>query len=59
MYKFVKTLDSENKFDISNTEITIPHNEVGLSELLEEFECFLLACGFKFDGSVQIVADDE
>lgn len=39
--------------------IKIPSDEIGLGELLETFERFLLACGFCFDGHVEIVAPED
>jgi len=47
-YKFIKTKDSNNEFDISDVVIEIESNELTIDDLLKEFQCFLMACGFGF-----------
>jgi len=41
------------------TEITYTMEEVGLQEVLMGFENFLRGCGYHFDGSLEIVEQDE
>lgn len=55
-FKFIKTIDADNRFSKANIEYSIPDNEMTLPELLEEFENFLRACTYHFDGKVEIVA---
>lgn len=57
MIKFIKLPDENNHFDNSTIEMTT--EEIGLSEMLEDFEDFLLGCGFRFDGRLDIVYDEE
>jgi len=56
-YKFIKTKDAENRYDISS--ITIEVDTPDLLKIIEEFEVFLKACGFHFDGHLDIVEDEE
>ena len=56
--KFIKIKDENNEFDISNVTFEIPNNEIGLSELVGEFEDFLKACGYSFKGFLDFVEDE-
>ena len=58
MYVFKKIKDENNVFDISDVEITV-HDEANLSDLLEQFERFLQASGFGFEGSIDIVEEEN
>ena len=60
MYKFIKTRDENNEFDKVNVDVTIPFNDLTLTDLCEAFTDFLQACGFFIDGKmVDIVNDPE
>lgn len=52
-YKFIKERDDNNTFDI--TEITFDVEAVQLEDLVQEFELFLKASGFVFDGNLEIL----
>jgi hypothetical protein len=52
-YKFIKERDENNTFDI--TEITFNVEAVQLEDLIQEFELFLKASGFIFDGNLEIL----
>jgi hypothetical protein len=56
-YKFIKTKDADSRYDISN--ITMEVDTTDLIKLIEEFELFLRACSFGFDGHLEIVKDEE
>ena len=56
-YKFIKIKDAENRYDISS--VTMEVDTTDLTKLIEEFELFLRACSFGFDGHLDIVKDDE
>jgi hypothetical protein len=45
--------------DFSPVEVTfeVP-GDVTLTQMLYNFQCYLRACGFVFDGSLEIIADD-
>ena len=43
----------------SEIEMTLPENGHSLSQLLEHFELFLKACGYVFDGHIELVEEDE
>ena len=58
-YKFIKTKDENNKFELSDVELVIDHNDVTTTQLLSEFEMFLKGCGFHFDGVIMIVNEEE
>jgi hypothetical protein len=57
MYKFIKLPDEDNKFDSSSIEMVIT-KDVSLPDLLQEFECFLKACGFVFEGELDIIQEE-
>lgn len=52
-YKFIKEKNVDNKFD--TTEITFNVDTIDLNDLIYEFELFLKASGFNFDGNLEIV----
>jgi hypothetical protein len=51
-YKFIKIKDETNRFDTANIKFEI--DTVSLEDLLEQFESFLKACGYPFDGTLEI-----
>ena len=53
--RFIKERDNENEYD--NTAIQFKTIAECLPEVLEDFESFLRACGYIFDGSLQVVSD--
>ena len=57
MYVFKKIKDSDNQYD--NTDIEFKVDAVVLSDLIVEFENFLKASGFHFEGSLDIVEEEE
>jgi len=59
VYKFIKTKDPKNNFDITNVEISSDFNDLTLDQILETMEDFLKACGFSFDGNLAIVNADD
>ena len=61
MYKFIKTKDKDNKFDATDIEMTVDDSAVTLPDILQEFKCFLLACGFGIDpcATLEVVEDNE
>jgi hypothetical protein len=58
MIKFIKTLDPDNPHVKSNVEFTIPHNDLSLGDIIEEFQNFLHACGYIFEGELDF-RDEE
>ena len=58
MYKFIKMRDENNEYDISDIEVVIDNGDATLNELLAQFEDFLLGCGYRFDGHIDIINDD-
>ena len=57
-YKFIKEIDKTNPHCVSRVTIEVPSNDVVLEEMLQTFEEFLLASGFKFTGELQIVEEN-
>ena len=57
MIKFIKTKDPDNEYCRSNVEITIEDNNIDLDNILEEFGCFLQACGYVIKGDIVIEED--
>lgn len=56
-FVFIKEVDASNDYD--TTEITFKSKAESLPVILEDFGCFLKASGFVFDGSLEIVSEDE
>ena len=56
-YEFKKYKDPDNKFSI--TEVTMEVDTECLTDLLESFEDFLRGCGFRINGHLDVVDDDE
>lgn len=52
MYKFIKLRDHDNDFDKSTISFEV--DAICRNELIEEFECFLRACGFHINGTLEI-----
>jgi hypothetical protein len=55
MIKFTKLKDESNDFDESNVTFEIPNNDLSIPDILEEFEKFLKACGYVFEGYLDLV----
>lgn len=55
--KFVKERDLDNPFSVSDIDFTV--HAVSLPDMVENFELFLRACGFIFDGHLDIVEDED
>ena len=59
MHTFSHYSDQEaNPFDFTNVEITVDKEDPTLDEMLESFKCYLLGCGYCFDGEIQIINED-
>lgn len=59
MIQFIKTVKENDEYDHSDITMTIKHNDIDLNTILEEFETFLRAIGYVFDGVVDIVNEKE
>ena len=57
MHKFVYENDYEGQLS-TKVEFTIP-SDASLDDILEEFQNYLKATGFVFDGNVDIVPEDS
>lgn len=49
-YAFVKLADPNNSFD--RTKLIMKSNSITVSDLLEDFREFLLACGYQIKGDL-------
>ncbi len=58
MIQFIKTTDPENKYDVSDVIFKLT-NDSSIDDMLQEFERFLLACSYKFNGKIEIVKGGE
>lgn len=58
MIIFKKTLDKDNPHIIAEVEFTLPY-DASLGDLVEEFQNFLKACGFAFEGELDFIDEDE
>ena len=59
MITFLKTHDKKNKFDTTDVQIKLPLPDLTLSETIEAFEEFLLACGYQFKGRLEFIDDES
>lgn len=65
MYKFTRLHPPfedqkwRQEMDATNVEISIDADDASLSDLCLEFKHFLLACGFSFEGEIEIVNEEE
>lgn len=61
MSKFTFICEEESMPFVSSIETkrTVEFRADGLSDILQEFECFLRGAGFYFDGHLDIVQDEE
>ena len=59
MYKFIKEIDENNRYDCHRVEIVLPHTHADLDTLLEVFEYFLKSAGFYLKGSIEVIEDEE
>jgi hypothetical protein len=57
MIKFVKLPDEDNQHDRS--KIIYKTDSETLEGVIEGFQDFLKACGYNFDGRLEIVQDEE
>ena len=57
MIKFIKERDADNPYD--NTDIVMSTDEITLTEIVQEFQHFLLACGYVFDGDLDFVEEES
>jgi hypothetical protein len=57
-FKYIQEEGGEN---FSPVEVTfeIPTGEVTITEMLYNFECYLKACGFVFDGHLEVVDEEK
>lgn len=61
MSKFTFICEEESMPFVSSTEAkrTVEFRADGLSDILQEFECFLRGAGFHFEGQLDIVDENE
>jgi hypothetical protein len=60
-HQFKYTYNDTNLEDFSPVEITfdVPRGDVTIQQMLYNFECYLKACGFVFDGHLEVVAEES
>lgn len=58
MITFKKTHDPSNQYD--NTDVTIESHSQTVTDILEDFKCFLMACGYPvdFNDTIHIEKDE-
>lgn len=57
MLTFKKTRDLDNEFD--TTDIVFETNALTTTEILADFKCFLMACGYPVDFTDELVIVEE
>lgn len=55
--RFIKERDDDNEYD--NTIVNMETVAEYLPDILEDFECFLRACGFVINGSLTIEQEND
>lgn len=58
MFIFKKLPDETNQFDVSEVTLAMQGEGHSLTAVLEEFEAFLKACGYHFNGRIDIVEEE-
>lgn len=56
-FRFIKYRDLNNKYDTITVDISSDASTV--SEILEDFRAFLLACGYQIKGDLIVEATEE
>ena len=54
-----KTYDRNNEFDMCDVKMTIANDDISLTQLLEQIELFLKACGYVFTGELDIFGGER
>jgi len=57
-FKYVQESSGE-KYSPIEVTFDIPTGEVTISEMLYNFECYLRACGFVFDGHLEVAGEKK
>ncbi len=58
-FKFTKTHDPDNKFDLTDVTIEIRYNDISRCDLFDAFVEFCRACGYTINGELQVIEEDE
>ena len=58
MIEFKRIPHKLSNKDVTTVIVQLDSNDLSLPELLEEFENFLRACGYKFDETVTLVDEN-
>jgi hypothetical protein len=59
-HQFKYTYNETSLEEYSPVEVTFEApGDITLTQMLYNFQCYLRACGFVFDGSLEIVSDDH
>lgn len=58
MYKFVKSVDRDNEYDVADVQIRVRNADIAWPDLMEIFVSFLHACGY-IVGEGQFVQDSK
>ena len=62
MIEFKKTADSRSSYysrDITDISFKLHSSDLSVTDLLEEFKYFLLACGYYIDGDIVVYKEEE
>lgn len=58
MIYFTKEQEKDNPYDVATVKMSMS-NDIGLTEIIVQIEFFLRACGYSFDGELDLVSKDE
>lgn len=56
-FTFTKHKDVHNSYD--NTSVVVSSDSLCIPELLEDFADFLRGCGYRFNGSIEVVPEES
>lgn len=56
-YRFTKEIDPDNRFDLDR--VVVETDTTCLGDVISTFENFLRACGYSFNGNLEIVEDED
>lgn len=46
MIVFQKRKDPDNRYEVSDVEFRIETSDITIDDIIEEFKCFLMGCGY-------------
>jgi hypothetical protein len=58
MITFTKEPEKDNQYDVATVKMSMS-SDIVLTEIIAQIDLFLRACGYSFDGELDLVFKDE